>query len=190
MPNVPKFDTYDIEGWIQLYEVAAYNNCWSDDEKYRKLYSAFQDTPYLEYYNNLIQSRQIYNWTSAKAEFLLRNPEPSNLICSESILNRKQMPNERVVDYFFTKDASIRKMRTVVPEPLIVQHLFKGLHPDIRRELMRNSIGSSVVRVNELIKIARSIEECLPILYEEHLPDTRTRSKKRVEFEEDRRSPR
>ena len=180
----PKYDVSDVERWIQLYEHVAIANSWDEKEKFNRLFQAFDNTPYIDYYINLTSTRKIYDWDSAKRVFLYRQSDPRSLINAEAIYQRKQGSEEKVADYIIKKETLFCKIRPSLPEEFIVSQIAQGLKPEIYDKLMTASLETPIKTVDDLLNKGTSIEKLINSIA------NRTDSKgkrpvKHVEFEND-----
>ena len=178
--KIPKYDARDIERWIEVYEhICLANNC-NDQMKYNQLIYAFEGTPYLDYYIKLTKAKKIRDWESAKAEFLQRTPDKDTVINFQSILQRKQKPDEDVLSYITSQENAISRLKIELPENFIVSQINQGFRYDIFKRMMETEMPNTI---NELIQKAVIIEQIVKAI--EARKSEQKYKGKRVEFKED-----
>lgn len=178
--KIPKYDAHDIERWIDTYEhICLANNC-SEQMKYNQLIYAFEGTPFLDYYIKLIKSKKIHDWKSAKAEFLQRTPDRDSVVNFQSILQRKQRPDEDVLSYITSQENAIFRLKIDLPENFVVSQINQGFRYDIFKRMMETEMPNTI---NELIQKAVIVEQIVKAV------DTRKSEQKfktkRVEFKDE-----
>ena len=186
----PKYDLFDVEKWLQIYEHVATANSWSDIEKFNRLFQAFDNTPYMDYYINLTNTHRIYDWPSAKRVFQYRQSDPKSLINAEAIYQRKQGAEESVAEYIIKKETLFGKIKPTLPEEFVVSQIAQGFKQEIYDKIMTTSLETPIKTVDELINKAISIEQLINSMANRFDIQKPKQTKKHVEFEEDRQSMR
>ena len=158
--QVPNYNVKDVETWIRMYEMVGLANSWSNNDLYNRLYLAFEKTNQMNYLLKLIEKRIIYDWPSAKREFLKRKINPSGLTISDEANARVQGIDEGVMDYILAKQALYDRVEPELPPGYVVYQVIKGMLPDLASELFRYSKSQekTLTDVNELLPTAVDFE--------------------------------
>ena len=193
MIPVPKYNSKDIAKWIEKYEYVGQANNWSEKDMFKRLYTAFDGTPHLEYFIRLMKkskgdgSKYLKDWESAKKAFLKRKGENESLINAETIYQIKQKPGEDVVDYITKKENLLSEIKPSLPEEFIFTQIVPGLRTELYDRVMNSSIDEPIKTVDDLINRAIPIEQLVRSL-ENRNPYYKNRDGRKVEFENTRPS--
>lgn len=177
--SVPKYNINDIERWLSHYEQISLANGWNERMKFTQLIQAFDGTPFLDYFIKLMRDHRIYDWASSKREFLQRCPERETVMNFQKILERKQRPEEDVLQYITSQEAAILRLKTPLPEEFIVMQIIQGLKYELFKKVMDGEVPTSI---NKLIQKANVVEQKVKTLEEKKYDTKNKRLPKRVEF--------
>lgn len=180
--NVPKYNINDIERWLSHYEQISMANGWNERMKFTQLIQAFDGTPFLDYFIKLMRDHKIYDWNSAKREFLQRCPERESVMNFQRILERKQRADEDVLQFITSQEAAILRLKTPLPEEFVVMQIIQGLKYDIFKKVMDGDVPTSI---NKLIQKANIVEQKVKTLEEKKFDTKNKRPQRRVGFMEE-----
>lgn len=180
--KLPKYDPRNIERFIEIYEIKCRANNWNDQMKFNQLIYSFEDTPYMDYYIKLTKTKKITDWKTAKDEFLQRNPDKDTVINFQTILQRKQKPEEDVLSYITSQESAISRLKIDLPENFVVSQINQGFRYDIYKRMMETEMPNTI---NELIQRAIMVEQIVKAIEERKSEQKYKNNSKKVEFREE-----
>jgi hypothetical protein len=177
--RLPTYDNKDVQRWLSYYDQVSKANHYTDKDKFDRLIESFEQTPYMEYFLDLIELNDVNNWESAKVALMRRHISGESFANLDEILNDSQRQGETVEEYMTRKEAKINKIKEEmnISERMKAYYISKDLDPRIERKIKKdNKISNS----DDLWRSAVELQQTYKT-ENKKLPD---KSSKKVEFEE------
>ena len=149
----------DPETWMEKYEEVANFKRWTDEDKVSYL-GCYLDGGAFSWYKEEMRINDRPSWTYLRFTFLdvFRKHEYTDG-ARDRMQNRKQEPDEDVINYYFEKLALCRKVDNNMPQREIAGHIYQTLNPDIKSHIFARDCEDLAIMFAKLKEIETKIEE-------------------------------